>query len=61
MVQLICCNQVAKKNIIKYFMGNMNKYFVKFIRPLFFVSNTLDICSVIHVEVIKTSVHRILN
>ena len=61
MVQLICSKEAAKKNILKYFMGNyMAKYFVKFIR-LIFVSNTLHISSIIHVVVIKTSVHRILN
>lgn len=61
MVQLICSKEAAKKNILKYFMGNyMAKYFVKCIR-LIFVSNTLHISSIIHVVVIKTSVHRILN
>ena len=64
MVQLICSKEAAKKNILKYFMGNyMAKYFVKFIRLIhdIFVSNTLHISSIIHVVVIKTSVHRILN
>ena len=60
MVQLICCKEVAKKNTLSILWATTWPNILSNSFD-FFVSNTLHISSIIHVVVIKTSVHRILN